>query len=89
MLKLTSGLSADSVRRAGRAGAIMRQEEERGQQLLHLHHGLAQMLQVHVCHFGGLGASDAVVMLHLNATRNVSALLFVSFSCEGTSDFGV
>lgn len=83
MLKLTLlsvVLSADSVRRAGHAEAV-RQEEERSQQLLHLHHGLLQMLQVHVCHFGGLRASDAIVMLHLNATRNVSVLLFVSFSC--------
>lgn len=50
---------------AVRDAGVVRQQEQRSQELLHVHHGLRQVLQVHVRHFGGLRAGDAVVMLHL------------------------
>lgn len=46
-------------------GEVLGQQEECSQKLLHSHHGLREMLQVHVCHLGRLGASDAIMVLDL------------------------
>lgn len=45
--------------------AAVGQQKQRGQKLLNAHHGLHEMLQVHVCHLGRLCASDAIMMLDL------------------------
>lgn len=61
---LRTRLAAEAPRGAGNAESV-REQEQRGHELLHFHHGVPQMLQVHVRHGGGLCARDAVVMLHL------------------------
>lgn len=51
---------------------VVGQQEECGQKLLHSHHGLQEMLQVHVCHFGRLCASDAIMVLHLKIKQHIT-----------------
>ncbi len=52
---------------------VVGQQEECSQKLLHPHHGLLQMLQIHVCHLGGLRASDAIMVLDLKTRVNKTA----------------
>lgn len=68
-------LAVEAARDVGHVEA-MRQQEERGQKLLHIHHGLCQMLQVHVCHFRRLCASDAIMMLHLKTPEKLVLIGF-------------
>lgn len=44
---------------------VVWQQDQRRQKLLHSHHGLCEMLHVHVRHFGRLRACDAIMVLHL------------------------
>lgn len=59
---------------------VVGKQEESSLELLHSHHGLCEVLQVHFSHFGGLGAGDAIVMLHLNRQQqtNRETLIFLS-----------
>lgn len=62
---------------------VVGQQEERSQKLLHPHHGLREMLQVHVCHLGRLSASDAIVVLDLKNTNIlISSLSYISILIE-------
>lgn len=56
------------AKNAGHA-EVMGQQKEGSQDLLHPHHGLDEMLEVHVCHLGRLRASDAIVVLDLKNTH--------------------
>lgn len=48
-----------------RSAEAVGQQEDRSLELLHSHHGLHQVLEVHVCHLGRFGASDCIMVLHL------------------------
>lgn len=55
---------------------VVGKQEESSLELLHSHHGLCEVLQVHVSHFGGLGAGDSIVMLHLKRQVTEKHLFF-------------
>lgn len=54
---------------------VVGKQEESSLELLNSHHGLCKVLQVHVSHFGGLSASDAIMMLHLRS-QVIATLIF-------------
>lgn len=64
---------------AGKAQVVGKQEEC-SEELLHSHHGLREMLQVHVGHLGRLCASDAIMMLHLKAQATHKSFIKMYFS---------
>ncbi len=53
-----------------RCDEVVGQQEECSQKLLHSHHALQEMLQVHVSHLGRLCASDAIMVLDLKTPVN-------------------
>lgn len=44
---------------------VVRKQKQSSEKFLHPHHGLHEMLQVHVRHLGRLCASDTIMVLHL------------------------
>lgn len=69
--KMSSSVHTLSVAAAAEGAGyvqVVRQQEQCSQQLLHSHHGLQEVLQVHVCHLGRLRAGDGIMMLDLKTT---------------------
>lgn len=62
---------------------VVGQQEEGSQKLLHSHHGLHEMLHVHVCHLGRFGASDGIMMLHLRTQFNRKISLWQQYTTFG------
>lgn len=67
-----------------REALVVGKQEESSLELLHSHHCLCEVLQVHVFHFGGLGASDAIVMLHLKSQVNATLFITLLWHTVGT-----